>query len=183
MFDPNFPGYNASAGDFKAVVNMGPVQPPQRKGHLPQYSRNKVTELQEHFDHLDVLGVFKHPEEIGVVSEYLNPSFLVKKPSGGHRLVTSFTEVAKYTKPQPSLMPNVDSTLRQLANWKYLITSDLTSVFNQIPLDKESMKYCGVATPLKGVRVYTRAAMGMPGSETALEELLSQVLGNVIQEG
>ena len=58
VFDPNFPGYNASAGDFKAVVNMGPVQPPQRKGRLPQYSRNKLTELQEHFDRLEVLGVF-----------------------------------------------------------------------------------------------------------------------------
>ena len=116
VFDPNFPGYNASAGDFKAVVNMGPVQPPQRKGRLPQYSRSKLTELQEHFDRLEVLGVFKRPEEIGVVAEYLNPSFLVKKPSGGHRLVTSFTEVAKYTKPQPSFMPDVDSTLRQLAN-------------------------------------------------------------------
>ena len=57
VFDPNFPGYNASAGDFKAVVNMGPVQPPQCKGRLPQYSRNKLTELQEHFDHLEVLGV------------------------------------------------------------------------------------------------------------------------------
>ena len=109
VFDPNFPGYNASAGDFKAVVNMGPVQPPQCKGHLPQYSRNKLTELHEHFDHLEVLGVFKRPEEIGVVAEYLNSSFLVKKPSGGHCLVTSFTEVAKYTKPQPSLMPNVNS--------------------------------------------------------------------------
>ena len=59
----------------------------------------------------------------------------------------------------------------------------MTSAFHQTPLDKESMKYCGVATPFKGVRVYTRTAMGMPGSETALEELLSQVLGNLIQEG
>ena len=183
VFDPNFPGYNASAGDFKAVVNMGPVQPPQCKGRLPQYSRSKLTELQEHFDCLEVLGVFKCPEEIGVVVEYLSPSFLVKKPSGGHCLVTSFTEVAKYTKSQPSLMPDVDSTLRQLANWKYLITTDLTSAFYQIPLDKESMKYCGVATPFKGVRVYTRTAMGMPGSETAPEELLSRVFGDLIQEG
>ena len=31
--------------------------------------------------------------------------------------------------------------------------------------------------------MYTRAAMGMPGSETALEELLSRVLGDLIQEG
>ena len=40
-----------------------------------------------------------------------------------------------------------------------------------------------MATPFRGVRVYTRSAMGMPGSETCLEELLSRVLGDLIQEG
>ena len=49
-----------------------------------------------------------------------------------------------------------------------MIQTDLTSAFYQIPLSKQSMKYCGVATPFHGVRVYTRCAMGMPGSETAL---------------
>ena len=44
-------------------------------------------------------------------------------------------------------------------------------------------KIYGVATPFKGIRVYTRCAMGMPGSETALEELMSRVLGNLTQEG
>ena len=41
------------------------------------------------------------------------------------------------------------------------------------------MKYCSVSTPFKGVRVYTRCAMGIPGSETALEELMRRIL----QEG
>ena len=45
------------------------------------------------------------------------------------------------------------------------------------------MKYCGVATPFRGVRAYTRCAMGMPGSETALEELMCRVLGNCLQDG
>jgi len=35
------------------------------------------------------------------------------------------------------------------------------------------MKYCGVATPFKGVRVYTRTTMGMPGTETTLEEIMA----------
>lgn len=46
--------------------------------------------------------------------EYINPSFLVKKPSGGFRLVTAFADVGRYSKPQPSLIPDVDSTLRHL---------------------------------------------------------------------
>jgi hypothetical protein len=45
------------------------------------------------------------------------------------------------------------------------------------------MKYCGVATPFRGIRAYTRCAMGMPGSETALEELMCRVLGDCLQDG
>ena len=41
------------------------------------------------------------------------------------------------------------------------------------------MKYCCVATPFKVVRVYMRSAMGMPGSETALEKLMCHVLGHL----
>ena len=45
------------------------------------------------------------------------------------------------------------------------------------------MKYCGIETPFKEVKVYLRSAMGMPGSETALEELMCRVLRNLLQEG
>ena len=58
--------------------------------------------------------------------------------------MTAFAEVVQYAKPQPSLMPDVDSTLSQVARWKFVITTDLTSGFYQIPLSKVSMKYCGI---------------------------------------
>lgn len=118
-----------------------------------------------------------------MVVEYLNPSFLVKKSNGGYRLVTAFNEVGKYCKPQPSLMPDVNSILRSIGHWKYIISTDLSAAFYQIHLNRASMKYCGVATPFKGIRVYTRCAMGMPGSETALEELMCRVLGNMLVDG
>jgi len=183
VFDPAYKGYNGAFGNFTAVVNMGSVQPPQRKGRVPQYSRNKLVELQTMFDSLEVAGVFKRPEDAGVVVEYLNPSFLVRKPNGGHRLVTAFADVGRYCKPSPSMMPDVDGTLRIIGSWKYIAVTDLTSAFYQIPLSEASMKYCGVVTPFKGVRVYTRSAMGMPGSETALEELMCRILGPLLQEG
>lgn len=162
---------------------MDPVQPPQRKGRVPQYSRDKLVQLQEQFDEMEQRLVFQRPEDVGVTVEYLNPSFLVKKPSGGFRLVTAFADIGRYSKPQPSLMPDVDSTLQTIAPWKYIIKSDLTLAFYQIPLSKASIKYCGVATPFRGFRVYARSAMGMPGSETALEELICRVLGEFIKEG
>ena len=129
------------------------------------------------------MGVFVRPEDVPVNVEYLNPSFLIKKRSGGHRLVTAFSGVGRYSKPQPSLMPDVDGTLRKIAQWQYIATTDLCNAFYQIPLSRESMKYCGVVTPFRGVRVYARSAMGMPGSETALEELLCRVLGDLLEEG
>ena len=102
--------------------------------------------------------------------EYLKPSFLVKKRNGGFLLVTALTDMGHYTKPQSSLMPGMDSTLLKLASWKHSIVSNLSLAFYPIPLAKNSMKYCGVVTSFKGVHVYTYFAMGMPGSETALED-------------
>jgi len=183
VFDPSISKYNGASGKIEAVVNMGPVLPPQRKGRLPHYNNATLIELQDKFDELEAAGVFAKPEDANVTVEYLNLSFLVKKASGGTRLVTSFGEVGTYSKPQPSLMPNVDKVLRDIASWNYIIVSDLLKSFYQIPLAQSSMKYCGVATPFKGIRVYTRSAMGMPGSETCLEELMSRVLGNLILEG
>ena len=117
---------------------------PSVKAEFLNVPRNKLLELHRKFDELKNQEVFARPESLGIIAEYLNPSFLVKKTSGGFRLVTAFAEVVRYSKPQPSLMPDVDSTLRRVARWKYLITSDLTSAFYQIPLSKFSMKYCRV---------------------------------------
>ena len=118
---------------------MGPVQPPQRKGRLPQYSKDKLQELQQKFNKLEGKGVFARPEDVGITVEYLNPSFLVKKPSGNFRLVTAFADVGRYAKPQPALMPDVNSTLRQIAQSKHIIATDLTSAFFQIPLSPNSV--------------------------------------------
>ena len=183
VFDPRISKYNGASGNIQAVVNIGPTKPPQRKGRLPSYNHETLVKYQQKCDDFESEGILTTPEKAGVAVEYLNLSFLVKKPSGGERLVTSFGEVAQYCKPQPSLMPDVSSVLKDIGRWQYIIITDLRHAFYQIPLCHDSMKYCGIVTPFKGVRVYTRAAMGMPGSETVLEELMSRVLGDLVQEG
>ena len=183
VFSPKILKHNGYSGDIKGVVNMGPVLPPQRKGRLPQYNHQRMTELQEKCDELEAAGVLAKPEQVNTTVEYLNLSFPVQKPNGGTRLVTSFGEVGQYSKLQPSLMPNVDETLHAIARWQYIIKSDLLQAFYQIPLSPQSRKFCGIATPFKGIRVYTRCAMDMPGSETALEELMSRILGELLMEG
>ena len=183
VFNPRSSVYNGAVGPFEGTVNMGPTQPPQRKGHLPLYGRDKLVQLQDKFDELEEAGVFRRPEDVGISVEYVNPSFLVKKPGGGFRLVTAFADVGRYSKPQHSLIQDVDSTLHTIGQWRYIVATDLKNAFFQIPLSKQSMKYCGVATPFRGIRVYVRCAMGMLGSEAALEELMCRILGDLLKEG
>ena len=184
VFSARYKGYNGASGPFTASVNMGPVLPPQRKGKLPLYNRKNLVLQQQMFDDLESLGVLQRPEDIGISVENVSPSFLVAKPNGrGWRLVTAFAEIGQYCRPTPSLMPTIDNTLRTISAWKYIIATDLTHSFFQVPLDRDSMRFCGVVTPFKGVRVYVRAAMGMPGSETALEELMCRVFGQFAQDG
>ncbi|KAJ8381402.1 hypothetical protein SKAU_G00021800 [Synaphobranchus kaupii] len=41
VLDPAFAGYNGAVGPFETKVNMGPVEPPQRKGRLDSLSYNR----------------------------------------------------------------------------------------------------------------------------------------------
>ena len=122
------------------------------------------------------------PEEVGVEVEYVPPSFLVKKPDRNHRLVTVFNNLSESTRILPTASTSCSEVLRKNSSWKYFIKSDLTKSFFQIPMAKSSMKYLGTVTPYKGLRVYTRSAMDMPGSSETMQELLSRVLGDLMQK-
>ena len=109
-----------------------PTLPPQRKGRLQQYNRRTLEELQDKFDELEASGLCAKPEQVNVHVEYLNISFLVKEPNGGSRLVASFGEVAQYTKPQPSLMPNVDSVCSSLSPSKTIVCAKKATVLGWV---------------------------------------------------
>lgn len=61
--------------------------------------------LQQKSDELEKLGILRcrKPADIGATVEYL----LVSKPNGGNRLVTAFEDVGRFSKLQPSLMPDI----------------------------------------------------------------------------
>lgn len=183
IFNPTIGRYNDHSGRLRASINIGKVEPPTVKARLPDYDDDTMHRLQEKSDELEELGVLAKPEDVDVVVEHVNPSFLVTKPEGGERYVTSFVGIAGFAKPPPSRVTTCESVLRFLAKWKYVIKTDMTKQFFQMLLRKASMKYCGVITPFKGLRVYTRAVMGMPGSTEHLDELTFRVLGDLIHEG
>ena len=185
VFDPKISRYNGRSGPCFVEVNMGKVLPPQRKGAVPFYGRTHLDELQNKMDELTAKGVFARPQDLGISVENISPSFLVKKPSNPQqkRLVTDFSSIASYCRPTPSLMPRVDSVLQKIAAWKFIVKTDLTESYYQIPMRKSSQKYCGVVSPFKGLLVYCVGVMGLPGVEVALEELTCLILGDLVQLG
>ena len=183
VFNPKFGAYNDASGLIRAKVNIGKVAPPPHKSRIPLYKHSNLQLLQQEFDNLEALGVLAKPEDVGVDVVYSSPSMLVKKPDGGNRLCTAFNELAQYSRILPTASTSPNEVLRKLSRWKYIIKSDLTKSFFQIPVCRSSMKYLATSTPFKGLRVYTRSAMGMPGSSEYLHELMSRVLGDFVQEG
>ncbi len=183
VFSPDIGCYNDESGKMRASINIGHVEPPTQKGRLPAYNRNNLQELQHKMDELECMGVLAKPEDLGIIVEHVSPSFLVRKPSGGTRLVTAFNNIANYAKSPPSRVTNCEDVLTFASKWTHIIKTDMTSQFFQLPMKRSSMKYLGVITPFKGIRVYTRAAMGMPGSTEHLDELMFRVLGDLIEEG
>ena len=181
MFEPTIGCYNDSSGRIRARVNIGTVHPPTKKLHVSNYSNSNLQLQQSKFDELEHQGAFARAEDVNVVVEHISPSFLVRKQSGGYRLVTAFTTIGQYSKILPTIMPSVEDTLRTIASWRYIIVSDLRDSCCQIPFAKESMKWCATPTPYPGIHVYLRSVQGMPGSSEALEEcyaLLMVILFN-----
>ena len=185
-FSPVTSTYNGHSGPCYVEVNMGPNLPPQNNGRNPRfYGDGNLQELQERFDELKAKGVFSRPQDIGVTVENTNPSFLVAKPppSKKKRLVSDFKSITSYCRPTPSVMPDVETTLRRVFAHKYQIKTDLIEAYYQLKLKKSSQKYCGVHTPYKGMLVYNVGCMGLPGVEVALEELTCLILGDLVKEG
>ena len=87
VFSAGIGCYNNYSGKFTHVINMGASLPPQRRGRVPFYGKDNMDILQNKFDQLRSEGVFAKPEELNITAEYVSPSFLIAKSSGGHRLV------------------------------------------------------------------------------------------------
>lgn len=183
VFDPNFGVYNDYSGAVRAHLNFGTEKPPPFKPKLPFYNTQNLQQLQLEADKLEELGVLARPEDLGITVQHASPSFLVKKPDGGNRFVTAFNSLSPYVRLPPTVSSDCDSVLKKLSRWKYLIKSDLTHAYFQIPLAKGAIPYLATTTPYKGLRVYTRPGMGMPGAAEHLQELLSRIFGDELQVG
>ena len=141
VFGPDLPKYNGAFGRVEAVIHIPKSLPPsERLKEVPWYPKTLLVELQQKMDELTEKGAMARPQDIGVNIEAMSPSFLVKKkpPSNGYRLVTSFGNLAAYVRTAPSPMPCVDTILRRISAWKWIVTADISQAYHQLSLSKES---------------------------------------------
>ena len=119
--------------------------------------------------------------DLGVTVEYLNP-FLVSKPNADtgslqHLKTSGATHAATITYARHWLDFSYNRSVENLDHYRLE-----KCILLDLPIQTIHV-YCGTITPYKGIRVYTRCAMGMPDLETALEEHMCRVLGDHIQAG
>ena len=138
VFSPGIGCYNHYSGKFEHQVNMSKNLPPQRKGRVPDYCREDKEILQGKFDRLLAEGVLARAEDVENPVEYVHPSLMVKKSSGGHRFVTSFGEMGEYARPQPTINSNVEHAMHQIGQYNEMIIADFSESYYQVPVDKES---------------------------------------------
>ena len=112
--------------------------------------------------------------------EWSSPAFLVKKSSGGYRLVVDYRHLNNVTKPQFNLIPRVDDTLDSLgaARPTLFSTLDLMSGFHQVPIRPEDRDLTAFMTP-DGKYRYKVLAMGMTNSPRSFQALMDLVLASV----
>ena len=91
-----------------------------------------------------------------------------RNQNGSFRLVTAFTEVEIYGKPQPSLIPDVAM---------YFTPYHTTEIYQY------NCPYKIILPKTFGKRLTYPLRYWMPGSETALYEIICRALGHLLEKG
>ena len=86
-------------------------------------------------------GMIRHSS-----SPYSSPAFLVKKSSGGYRLVCDMRKLNKKIEKSCWPIPRIREILDKLKGARYMTSIDLVDGFHQISITENSMKYTGFIT-------------------------------------
>ena len=188
-------GYNAKSGRYFAKLNFKPdVLPESKICPIPLYNSKCANLQQALMDELERQHVLVDPQQYNINVKKISPSFILQKGRAKHkklddcstsdiRWVVGFNNLNDSLLPKPSKPTSARNILTFLAKFRYHIFADLHNSYFQIPVAKKDWEWLGVRTPFKGVRVLTRAGQGLLNSEHELDELISRVLGQQLQEG
>ena len=196
VFDKNLAtGYNGAFGPHTCRLNWaGDTRPTATGVRSVCYSHDLKQLHQQVCDELTQQQVLGIPQDFQVNVQYVCPSFLRRKPKAkgkaNHlltkddvRLVVNFSPVNDHLKNIPSTKTTTNDVLIALGRWKVIIVFDLHQGFFQNHMDPDDCKWLGIATPFGGVRFLRRSGQGLLGQSEELEELLTKILKEELQQG
>ena len=101
-----------------------------------------------------------------------------KKETGKIRITTDLRKLNEVCKVQFYPLPRRDDCLDALAGNAWFSTMDVSQSFHQVPLAKESRKYCAFSTR-RGSFQYKRMPMGWVNSSAVFSRLMNLILRDV----
>ena len=120
VFGPAALGCGGSFDVIQAVVVMGPAPPPRRRGRTPLYPASYLQLLQQHLDVPEERDTVAEPDTYNVNAVYVGPAFHVTKSDDRFRAVSACANIGSLARPTPSLMPDVETTIRTIAQRTYI---------------------------------------------------------------
>ena len=175
--------YNGYYGFVSNTIEFTTPPPPNSKTYVPRYSKEMTDKLAAKMDELLEIGVLVRPEDLGVTPMFVSPSMLVPKPgSKDFRLVTDFNKLNSFIRKMPANSPGIEETKLALANFKYLVTIDLSQFYFQNKTERKDSQYLGVIHPYKGTLLYGVSPMGLRNSGEINYERLTCIFGDMQKE-
>ena len=109
-------------------------------------------------------------------SEWSTPIVMAKKANDGYRLYLDFRKLNAVSKKDAYPIPYMSDILKQLKASKYISTIDLSSAFNQIPLDEACQEYTAFTVPGSGLFQFVRMPFGLSNAPATFQRLIDRVI-------
>ena len=140
---------------------------------IPEAQRETV---ESHIQELLKLGVIRPSR-----SKYNSPIFVVKKKSGGLRIVQDFRAINAETLVDKYSMRDVQECIDEIgrAGSSIFTTIDLTSGFWQMMLNPECRKFTAFTLPGLGQFEWNASPMGLLGAPGSFQRLMEIVIYNL----
>ena len=143
--------------------------------------------MKKHLEDLERQGVICR-----YMSDYSSPCMLVRKPGyegvpiteAKHRLVLDLRKLNAQAKRVNYQIPHIVETISQMEakNMQYVSVIDLTKGFNQIPLNKESLRYTSFKTDGLGSYAQCRLPQGFVNSGEIFQSLMEGLLDDELRK-
>ena len=165
VFDPA-PGLTNLTMHKIELVDERPVW--QQPYSIPEPLRDEVYQELKSMEEQGLI-------EVDTETRFNSPLIIIRKRSGGIRLVNNFKRLNEVTVQEKYTMTKPTELIYRIAGGKWVTRLDLRCFYYQILLSPECRRYTGFYTPW-GVYHYNIMPQGLSGSPITAQRLIDRIL-------